>query len=333
MQDARRSAESAQNDRRTNAKRAFLRRLCRHLDDGTRPEGEERLPWASAEFVTRIEKLIHRDRDRSTVRQKACDLRTVQSWRRHDDAGQIPVLPQSRFVPLIIRALFGDANTDCEDANELRNLHVKAASRFQPREQDPEEREQQCPSANFLSVGWKIEPGPDHRPIAELIIHDPPLSNAPNTLALHASVSLGSHDVRIDSYDVIIRLGGSTLAANYAGCEWEQGSRLGEFVEHPLVQFDGGFWRLPGRDAKNPLTGTPLGQARLGLMVLREAEQPFVTLELRSDDRQLDVTLRGGKRPATKLREKLVKAYLQKKLPKENGEMIVWARSTLRRRS
>jgi hypothetical protein len=261
----------------------------------------------------------------------APSLRTVQSWRK-DKAGEDISLPQKHFLELIIQVLFGEAGRNGPEAEELRDLHRRAAAK---QRQPPNGRTTSPDDSPAASAGnppslgtgnpWQPIEESNSRPLAELTIHVPDLSNRPTeTVALPVSVSLGCIKDEIDGRMVTLTLSGARLTPAYKNCSHEQGSRLGDDPDasHPAVTCQGGVWDLSG----------PVKTARLATIEFTGMGEPEVDLELSSGKRQIQVLLASGKKATTKLREKMIQVYVQEKLTQGAGSSAVWAKSTLRRR-
>jgi hypothetical protein len=311
---------STQNARGTDAKAALLRLLRTHLEKGTRPGDVVGPPWANEEFVEAVKKVLPSVNKTAKDRSKAPNLRTVQAWRERGAKS----LPQKGFLEPIIWALFGENGRHTAPAEELRTLHRQAG--YKPPKlhaaTSPPAIVDQKPSVGTVPV-WEVIGESHSRPLADMAILPPPLSNQPDTtVGLRVRVSPGWEEIPVYGQIVKFAVTETTITPSWSpGCNAE--TCLGEpGAERDGVHFAGGVWHL----------SVPLAAEQIASVVFTPDSEPSVTLELSSLHRQLEVTLPGERLARDKKREKLIQVLCQGKLATANGTGIVLARSTLRRR-
>lgn len=171
-------------------------------------------------------------------------------------------------------------------------------------------------------------------PLSELVIH------APEEQCEESALVVTTMTQGVDSFDCEqngkivtfdVSLTGSTIFAEFDNCNFKPRSRLGECESAANgVTFNGGTWILPGQH----VTGTPLGDRPLLTLSFDADIECTLTLNLVCSQHQIDVRRKDQEVSAgniSKLKEKMIKRYIQHRLSRNEDGIVLLASCALSR--
>jgi hypothetical protein len=349
----------------------FHQLLIWHLDNGTRPRGslgDVGMRWTNAEFAAAVGVSEHTVRDwrnamyppsennlRGIEKALFGENREYGPWRLKlrqalsaaRQAGNARSAPNMSAAMAISAKSRGDSSNGSDPpkgSQEILSFVEEAGwgRRRRQRRLDHQARppypefDEPTPSASdWEPYGTKtLWPG-----LAELIVHKPPLSNAPDTFQLRVSLSLAQYpdEIRLDeSQDLSVRIGlkEATLIPHYENCQPIEGTRLGEeAMPRTNVIFKAGVWNISGpRPRDDHLDGWPLGQEPLCAIQCGGSGSAELTVTLRSRKKALDVVPDDPETDLSPLKQKILQLFLQKCQPSDTDGFVTWGRGSLRRK-